>query len=70
MERAARCDAEKTPLRVEVIEEWEQVALVGAAPVEEHEEPVRLAGRGAGQVVEDGERHRAADATRLRVRTA
>jgi hypothetical protein len=43
-ERPARRDAEQPPLRIEDVEEREQVELVGAAAVEEDEQALRLAG--------------------------
>jgi hypothetical protein len=42
-------------LRVDLVGEREQVQLVGPAPVVEHEQPLRLAGRGA--LGEDERRH-------------
>ncbi len=35
-----------------MVEEREQVALVGAATVEEHEQPVRIPGGGSGEMVQ------------------
>jgi hypothetical protein len=52
VERAARRHPEQPPLRVEEIEEREEVALVGAAAVEEDEQALRVAGRRAHEVVE------------------
>jgi hypothetical protein len=43
-QRAAGRDSQKPPLGVEQIEEREEIALVRAAPVEQHEEPRRLGG--------------------------
>ena len=45
-ERAARRDAEQPPLRIERVEERVEVVLVGAAPVQEDERSLRLAGCG------------------------
>ena len=41
VQRAARRHAQQSAGRVEMVEEREQVALVGAATVEEHEQPFR-----------------------------
>jgi hypothetical protein len=51
-ERSARRDPEQTPVRVEDVEEREQVELVGAAAVEEDEESFGLARRRANPVRE------------------
>ena len=51
-ERPARSDAVQAPLRVERIEEREEVVLVGPAPVEEDERAVRLARGRAGSRLE------------------
>ncbi len=45
-ERAARAVAVQAALRIERVEEREEVVLVGAAPVEEHERAGRVARRG------------------------
>jgi hypothetical protein len=42
-ERAARGGAEQAPLRVEHVEEREQIVFVSAAPVEEHERALGVA---------------------------
>ena len=49
---AARRHAEHSSLGVEQIEQREEVALVGAAAVEEDEQPFRVGGRRSGQVAE------------------
>jgi hypothetical protein len=51
-ERPARRDADQPPLGVEHVEEREEVVLVRAAPVEEHERPLRPAGSRADEVLE------------------
>ncbi len=48
-ERAARRDPEQAPLGIQRVEEREEVALVGAAPVEEDERPLRLGRRVADE---------------------
>ena len=48
-ERPARREPEQTPLGIERVEEREEVALVGAAAVEENERPLRLARRVADE---------------------
>ena len=52
VERAARGHAEHSSLGVEQIEQREEVALVGAAAVEEDEQPFWLASRRSCQVAE------------------
>jgi len=52
MERPARRDTQKASWRVEQVEQGEEIPLVGTAPVEEHEEAVRLPRRGSTQVRE------------------
>ena len=47
-ERAAQRHPEETPLRIERVEEWEEIILVRAAAMEEHEQTGRLAGCGPG----------------------
>ena len=44
-ERAARRDPEQAALRVEHVQQRDEVVLVGAAAVEEDERALRLAGR-------------------------
>jgi hypothetical protein len=45
-QRPARRDPEETLLRVEQVEQREEVVLVGAPPVQEHQRALGLAGRG------------------------
>ena len=52
VERAARSHAQQPASRVEMVEKREQVALVGAAAVEEHEQPVRIPGGRSDEVVQ------------------
>jgi hypothetical protein len=60
-ERAARSDADEAPLRVERIEQREEVVLVRASSVEEDECPLRLSLGGAGA---EDEAQRAAQLSR------
>jgi hypothetical protein len=48
-ERAARGHAEQAPVRIEHVEQREEVVLVGAASVEEDERSLWLSGGGAVQ---------------------
>ena len=47
LKRRARRDYVQRSLRVELIGQWKQVELVGAASVVQHEQPARLAGGGS-----------------------
>ena len=63
MEWAARGHAEHSSVRVEQIEQGEEVALVGAAAVEEDEKSVGLAGWRTEQVAQRVRGHVTADGT-------
>ena len=52
VQRAARRHAQQPASRVEQVEEREQVALVGAAAVEEDEQPLRIPGGGSDEMVQ------------------
>jgi hypothetical protein len=57
MQRPARRDSEEPPVGVEDVEQGEEVALVRAAPMKEHEQPFGLAGRGSQEMLECIRRH-------------
>ena len=56
-ERPARRGADEPPLRVEHVEEREEIVLVGAAAMQQHERAVRLSGGRADEVAQAGVGH-------------